>query len=132
VIAMVIAGTCLFALAYRGERRDVRTRRAYVTIAVLMTGVVAVLAVNTLFAIAVGVYEQRIRVAADAWLGDTPGAEVVDVSFQSSTAVVQVLVPGAAPSTSTLLASLKGKVPSGVDLVVEVDRGQRIDAGSVD
>ena len=132
VIAMVIAGTCMFALAYRGERLDARPRRAYVTIGALMAAVVVVLAINTVVTLAVGVYEARITTVAEEWLRPVPGAEVVEVEFLSSQAVITILTPEDPPPTSELLADLKGKVPSGLDVVVAVELGQRVDAGTVD
>ena len=50
--------------------------------------------------------------------------QVLDVTFDSRTAVVDVLASGGLPPTSTLVASLQGKVPKGVRVVVDGAEGK--------
>ena len=135
VIAMVLAGTVVFALAYKPvppgpTKRSLR--KAYLTISALLVTVTLLLALNTLLAVATGVWEERITQAADQWLKDIPQAEVVGVDFESTTAVVTVLTPSGPPPADQLRDSLRGEIPAAFDLVVKVERGQRIDVGPVD
>ena len=133
VLAMVIAGTLVFAVTYRSGAPEpaVGRRTSTLAIATLLVLVLIPLAANTVSVILVSVWTQRVDAAAKQWIAGTPGAEVLGVSVDSRTAVIDVLAPGDLPPTSELLDSLKGKVPSGVRIELSYAAGERTAAGSV-
>jgi uncharacterized hydrophobic protein (TIGR00271 family) len=135
VIAMVLTGIVIFAVAYRHADAVVAARsrrRTYLAIAPFLFAVVVVLVVNTAVTVATEIYTQRVTDAAQTWISGISGAEVVDVSYVPNTAVITVLTPSDPPPVDELLALLEDKVPDGVGLQVNVEQGQRIvtdDAG---
>jgi uncharacterized hydrophobic protein (TIGR00271 family) len=131
VLAMVLAGTLMFAVAFAAERQGGKPRRSYLAIATLLVLILIPLGANTASALFVSIMSSRIDTAAQSWLADSPGAQVLEVDFTSNTAVIKVLAPGSLPPTSTLLDSLQGKVPKGVEIVVDVAQGSRQTAGTV-
>jgi len=134
VLAMVLAGTLMFAVAYASDRtaeERSKPRRSYVTIATLMVLVLIPLAGNTASTLLINTWTTRVDAAAEDWLATTPGAQVIDVTFAAQTAVIEVLIPGDVPPTSTLVDSLKGQVPSGVEVIIDVAQGSRQNAGEV-
>jgi uncharacterized hydrophobic protein (TIGR00271 family) len=134
VIAMILAGTLVYAIVYRtdpstaGVSASRRSRVALVAVLVLIT---VPLAANTVAAVLVARWTNTVDSAAKQWLADDPGSEVVDVTFDSRTAVIDVLSPNELPPTSTLIASLDGKIPSGVKVTINDVDGRTIDAGAV-
>ena len=133
VLAMVLAGTLVFAVAYAAASNGSRAprRRSSLAIALLLALVIVPLAANTVESLLVTTWTARVDTAAKQWLSGVPDAQVLDVTFDSRTAVVDVLAPGDLPPTSTLVASLQGKVPKGVRVVVDGAEGRRTDAGAV-
>lgn len=134
VLAMVLAGMLTFTVAFRigdSARQAATSRRRYLAIGTLMVLIIIPLALNTASTILINTWTSRVHNAATDWLAAIPKAEVLDVTFASRTAVISVLTPADLPPTSDLVDSLKGKVPSGVKIVIDGARGERESAGSV-
>ncbi len=132
VLAMVLAGMLVFAVSY-GPRdaNSMPRRRSYFAVTLLLVLVVVPLAANTVETLLVSTWTARIDSAAKQWLAPIPDAEVVDVTLESRTAVIDVLTPSALPPTASLVSSLQGQVPKGIEVVVNVADGQRTPAGTV-
>ena len=135
VLAMILAGTAVFAVAYRAEvvgEAAGSNRRAYATLTGLVVLVVLVLAANTFLTIATGIIDRRVKTAAESWIAETPGAEVRDVELVGSSIVIHLVSDADPPPASALRLLLDGKVPDTFDIVVDVTRGERIDVGPLD
>jgi uncharacterized hydrophobic protein (TIGR00271 family) len=134
VLALVLAGTLVFTASgysrFAGTGRFSR-RRAYLALAVGAVLVLVPLAANTLATWVVAVWEERIHTVAAQWIDQAPGGRVVDVTFESRTAVIDVELPGTLPDTAELVAALAGKVPDGVEIVVDAGTGERLTAGLI-
>lgn len=134
VLAMVVAGTMLFATAYLTGPDAIHRRtprRAYAVIGTLFVMILVPLGLNTFATLTVQAWSGRIEAAALAWLADTPNAQVLGVEFNSNTATIDVLYPRSLPPEQTLLDSLKGRVPAGVEIVIHRAEGERTVAGTV-
>jgi uncharacterized hydrophobic protein (TIGR00341 family) len=134
VLAMVVAGTMMFAAAYlTGPNKMHRdsSKRAYFVIATLFVLILVPLGLNTAATLLVQTWSDCIQTAADAWLADTPSAQVLDVEFNSTTATIDVLSPNPLPPAQELLDSLQGQVPSGIEIVIDGAQGERTVAGTV-
>ena len=132
LLALVLAGTLVFASVGHAARPRGRTRRrAYLTISGLLIVVGLPLAANTAATYLLSVLTQRVQTVAEDWLTGTTGASVAGVDFVSHTIYVQVQTPGALPPVSDLLDDLEGQVPAGLPVVVVTSLGQHIDAGVV-
>lgn len=131
VLAMILAGMAMFALSYQSPRaeRTGSNRRAYATLAVLVTAVVVVLAANTLVVLAHGTIRHRATAAAESWLSGVPGAEVKEVTVVADSVVIDVLSPDKLPPSSELRRLLSGQIPASFDIVIESTRGERVDVG---
>ena len=86
---------------------------------------------NTVATTLVALWTQRVSNAAQAWVGQVPGARVTGVTVESRTAVVSIICPGDPPSVSELMKALDGQVPDGVQVMVDTSVGKQIDAGVV-
>jgi uncharacterized membrane protein len=134
VLAMVVAGTMMFAAAYlTGPNKIHRdsSKRAYFVIGMLFVLILVPLGLNTLATVLLQSWSDRIQTTAEAWLDETPNSQVVDVQFNANTATIKVVSPGALPSTQSLLDSLEGQVPSGIEIVIDGAQGERTVAGTV-
>jgi uncharacterized hydrophobic protein (TIGR00271 family) len=134
VLAMVVAGTMMFAAAYlTGPSKMHRdsSKRAYFVIATLFVLILVPLGLNTVGTLLVQTWSDRIQTAADEWLAQTPNAQVLDVEFNSTTATIDVLSPDDLPPTQELLDSLQGQVPSGIEIIIDGAQGERTIAGTV-
>ena len=137
LVALVLAGTLLFAvLGYSEEaeqeaRRVGANRRSSFTLAVLTLLVLLPLAVNTAVVAGLHVWTERIRVVADEWVASVPGAEVTDVRFASGRFRVDVRTPEDLPPAEQLLSALSGVVPDGFGLVVHTTVGEIVEVGQV-
>lgn len=133
LLALVLAGTLVYtALAFDQIPRNPRARRrAYITLAALMFVVTIPLAANTIGNYLLHQWEQTVEETADQWLSSVPGASVEDVDFVSNQMVVRVQTPTDIPSTDTLMADLRGKIPNGISVTVVTSLGQEFDAGVV-
>lgn len=137
LVAMVIAGTLLFAaLGYSAEadraaRRVGAERRSYLTLAAVLVAVLVPLAANTALVLVLHSWTGSIQRAAEGWLVATPEAEVTGVQFSSDAFRVEVRVPpGKLPPTDGLLRALDGTVPDGLAIVVDTTYGEEIEAGT--
>jgi uncharacterized hydrophobic protein (TIGR00271 family) len=139
MVAMVLAGTLTFtAYGYATEVAPdgggvggLRRRRAYTAIAANLVLVLVPLLANSVATTLVALWTGRILNAAQAWVGQVPGARVTGVTVVSRTAVIGVVCPGDPPSVSELMKALDGQVPDGVKIVVDTSVGRQIDAGVV-
>lgn len=133
LLALVLAGTLLFAAVAAGGGRDGRRgehRRAYVAIGALLLVVGLPLLANTAAGYLLHVLTARVQTAADAWVQQVPGAEVVGVDLVSDELHVQVRTPDPDPPVARLLDALEGQVPAGLDVVVVTEQGERIEVGT--
>jgi uncharacterized hydrophobic protein (TIGR00271 family) len=139
MVAMVLAGTLTFtAYGYATEVATggggvggLRRRRAYTAIAASLVLVLIPLLANSVATTLVALWTQRVSDAAQAWVGQVPGARVTGVTVESRTAVISIICPGQPPSVSELMNALDGQVPDGVQIVIESSVGRQIDAGVV-
>jgi uncharacterized hydrophobic protein (TIGR00271 family) len=139
MVAMVLAGTLTFtAYGYATEVAPegggvghLRRRRAYTAIAAGLVLVLVPLLANSVATTLVALWTGRVSNAAQAWVGQVPGARVTGVTVVSRTAVIGIVCPGDPPSVSELMKALDGQVPDGVKIVVDTSVGRQIDAGVV-
>jgi uncharacterized hydrophobic protein (TIGR00271 family) len=142
MVAMVLAGTLTFtAYGYAtevatdgggvGAVGHLRRRRAYTAIAAGLVLVMIPLLANTVATTLVALWTARVSDAAQAWVGQVPGARVIGVTVESRTAVISIICPGEPPSVSELMKALDGQVPDGVQIMVDTSVGRQIDAGVV-
>lgn len=132
LLALVLAGTLVFAAVGHTTRTDGRSpRRAYLMIGLLLLLVGVPLAANTVATYLLSVLSERVETVAEEWLAGTPGASVAGVELVSHEIHVQVQTPGDLPPVDELLDSLEGQVPSGLPVVVVTSLGQRIEVGTV-
>jgi uncharacterized hydrophobic protein (TIGR00271 family) len=141
MVAMVLAGTLTFtAYGYARETEvatdggaigHLRRRRAYTAIAAGLVLVMIPLLANTVATTLIALWTGRVSDAAQAWVGQVPGARVTGVTVESRTAVISIICPGQPPSVSELMKALDGQVPDGVQIMVDTSVGKQIDAGVV-
>jgi uncharacterized hydrophobic protein (TIGR00271 family) len=139
MVAMVLAGTLTFtAYGYATEVAaggggvgHLRRRRAYTAIGASLVLVMVPLLANTVATTLVALWTARVSDAAQAWVGQVPGARVTAVTVESRTAVISIICPGEPPSVSELMKALDGQVPDGVQIMVDTSVGKQIDAGVV-
>ena len=132
LLALVMAGTLVFAAAGHTARRGDRSpRRASLMLGLLLLLVGVPLAANTVATYLLSVLTQRVQTVAQDWVSQTPGASVAGVDFVSNEIHVQVQTPGDIPPVDELLDDLDGQVPSGLPVVVITSLGQRIEVGTV-
>ena len=139
MVAMVLAGTLTFtAYGYATEVAPegggvggLRRRRAYTAIAAGLVLVLVPLLANSVATTLVARWTGRVLNAAQAWVGQVPGAHVTGVTVVSRTAVIGIVCPGDPPNVSALMKALDGQVPDGVKIVVDTSVGRQIDAGVV-
>ncbi|WP_261719088.1 DUF389 domain-containing protein [Streptomyces sp. FZ201] len=135
LFALVFAGMLVFAsLGYAADADRAAGRpgrKAYVAMAVLFAVVVVPLAADTTATLLLNAWTGRAKDAAQQWLADEPDATVTHVDAQSRTLHIHVRTPGDLPPVRALLDRLDGRLPDGIPIVVDVQRGRRIDAGKV-
>ncbi|MGA9870477.1 MAG: TIGR00341 family protein [Rhodococcus sp. (in: high G+C Gram-positive bacteria)] len=125
VVAMVITATVLLVAAGYGreaERAARAQRRAYAVLAAALFLVALPMVVNSLSSLWAG----QIAGATEQWLADTPGAEVIDVTWQGRTATVAVLGPQVLPSFDELESSIDALVPWNPDIQIVHTVGSRL------
>ncbi len=107
VLAMIVAGSAVFTLYGFGRIAAIRGRfgrgRVYLAVSGLVALVLIPLAVNTVTSILVTVWTERAERATHAWLHNSPGADIQSIQVDGRTAIIEVRVPGAVPSTAALL-----------------------------
>jgi hypothetical protein len=86
---------------------------------------------NSVGAYLLTVWTARVQSSSEAWLSGVPEASVTDVTVQSQTFVVQVQTPGEVPPVQELVDALDGEVPHGFELVVQTNRGQQFQGGTI-
>ncbi|MFE3634756.1 TIGR00341 family protein [Streptomyces sp. NPDC059168] len=135
LFALVFGGMMIFGALSYGARHDQATgrpaRRAYAVLGVLFVVVFVPLAANTALTLLINTWTSRTRAAAQQWLADSPGASVTGVDAASRTMQIHVRSPEDLPPVRSLLERLAGRIPNGIPVVVDTQRGQRIDAGTV-
>jgi uncharacterized hydrophobic protein (TIGR00271 family) len=137
LVSMVIAGTLLFAaLGYSADAdREARAvgaqRKSYLTLVALLVAVLVPLALNTALVVLLHSWTASIQDVAEEWLSGVPAAEVTDVTFTSSSFVIDVQVPlGELPPTQDLLEALHGEVPDGFSIIVDTTYGEEVHVGT--
>lgn len=128
VVAMIITATGVFVAAgYARDAGILKTsrRRAYLVLAALLIVVAIPMVGNSLSSL----WARQIGSAAQQWLADTPGAEVTDVTWQGSTATIDVLGPETLPPLNELEASIDALIPWNPDVQIVHTVGTRIAAG---
>lgn len=133
LVSLVFAGMFVFAaLGYTGLRAVGRTRsRSVLAFGGLGVVIAGVLVLSTVLHYRVASWKNQAGRSATAWLATTPGATVVGVRLDATTFTIGVRAPGALPPVADLRARLRGAVPDGSPVVVEVTTGRRIDVGRV-
>jgi uncharacterized hydrophobic protein (TIGR00271 family) len=135
VIAMIIAGTAVFTLCGFGRLAAIRSRfgrgRVYLVVAGMLALVLIPLTANTVASVLVTMWTDRAERATQAWLADTPGADIESVRADGRTAVIDVRAPGQLPSTQVLLSSLSGQLPRGTRVELATSDGARTELGRV-
>ena len=135
LVALVLAGTLVYAVLGYSQESGVSPegsrRKAYVALAGMLVAVMIPLAANTVVALALSVWTDRVQQTATTWIAQVPGGTVDSVIFSWPTVTVHVTTPGQVPDTQALLTDLEGEVPDGVKVVVSTSVGEQIDAGTV-
>ncbi|MER7073202.1 DUF389 domain-containing protein [Terrabacter sp. NPDC000476] len=133
-LALVFAGSLVFTtLGYTSAVREQGGRarhRVRVTFALLVLLVLVPVVLNSLVALAVAKLTDVGRASARSWLASTPGAEVVDVTNQGFSLVIEVRAPTDLPPTATLMSDLSTQLPTGIPVVLERSVGESLDLGS--
>ncbi|HEU5242446.1 MAG TPA: TIGR00341 family protein [Ornithinibacter sp.] len=136
LVAMVLAGTTLFAaLGYAEEadaeaRRVGAQRRTSVTLAILLVAVLVPLALNTTAVLLLHGWTQAIQRAAVGWAAGIPGAEVTGVRFSANAFRIGLRAPDTVVSTDGLLEAVDRVVPSGLAIVLDTTYGEEIPVGT--
>ncbi len=133
LLALVLAGTLVFAALHVGRRAEARGgRRAYAAIGGLLVVVTTVLTVNTAVAVALDVALARVRGVAEEWAAPAPQTEVTDVELVGPTLVVSIRTPDQPPDLGDLVVRLGevGWLPP-FEVVVETTQGRRLPAGEI-
>ena len=133
LLALVLAGVVTFAaLGYsRHDHAARRTARgSRLVLGALFVLVAVPLAGNTALSVAIAAWSHRIETVTQAWLDESPGAQVTDVRFASLTAFVSIRHPAPLPTTRTLMDDLEEVLPPGVTVVLDTTRGREVRLGT--
>ena len=136
LVALVLAGTILFAaLGYAHEadtaaRRVGAPRRSSLTLAALLVAVVVPLAVNTVAVLVLHRWTSDVQAAADRWVAGTPGAQVTGVEFSTNAFRIGVRSATALSSTDGLLEAVEAVVPDGLGVVLDTTYGEEVTVGT--
>ncbi|MEV6660405.1 DUF389 domain-containing protein [Nocardia fluminea] len=125
VVAMIITSTIVLLLAgYAGDAdpATMRRGRAYLVLGAALVLVAIPMLLNSLSTLWAG----QIADATEAWLRDTPDAEVTDVTLHSDTATVSVLGPTQLPPHEQLQQKVNELVPWNPKLVIVHTVGGRV------
>ncbi|WP_107771785.1 DUF389 domain-containing protein [Nocardioides sediminis] len=135
LIALVLAGTFVFAFlgyaeASRGRARGA-TRRARVVLATLFLVVSVPLAITSLVSLYVTQLDHRATSTTEAWLASVPDASVTSAGLALPDFVIEIKTPGDLPPTNTLRADLREVLPAGLNVVLVTTIGDRVDLGEM-
>ncbi|RHA43716.1 TIGR00341 family protein [Cellulomonas rhizosphaerae] len=135
MVALVLAGTLVFATTGYGVPTAVSEgrsrRRTYVTLTIVLAIVAVPLASNTVFTYVVALRTERVERATTSWLEDVPGATVTDVSYSGAILEIDVRTPGPLPDTAPLMDALEDPVPDGTPVIIVTSLGDRLEAGTI-
>ena len=133
-LALVFAGSLVFttlgyttAVRQQGGRPR---RKVRVTFAILVVLVLVPVVLNSVIALAVDKLTTIGTESTRTWLASTRGAEIVDVTNQGFSLVIQVRAPLDLPPTTTLMSDLSGRLPAGIPVVLERSVGESVDLGA--
>ncbi|HET6969475.1 MAG TPA: TIGR00341 family protein [Ornithinibacter sp.] len=136
LVALVLAGTTLFAaLGYAQEadaaaRRVGAERRTSLTLVALLVAVLIPLGINTTVVLVLHSWTGAIERAAERWAERVPGAEVTGVEFTSNAFRIDVRSPSELTSTAGLLEELEAEVPDGLAVVLDTTYGDEVAVGT--
>ncbi|MEV0332215.1 DUF389 domain-containing protein [Nocardia sp. NPDC050717] len=125
VVAMIITVTTVLLIAgYAGdaEATGARRGRAYLVLGAALVLVAIPMVINSLSTL----WARQIADATADWLGDAPGAQVVDVTVHGDTATVSVLGPEQLPPVAELQAAVDDLVPLNPRVIVVHTVGARL------
>ncbi|WP_435830013.1 DUF389 domain-containing protein [Nocardia fluminea] len=125
VVAMIITSTIVLLIAgYAGDAdpATMRRGRAYLVLGAALVLVAIPMVLNSLSTLWAG----QIADATTAWLGDTPDAEVMDVTLHSDIATVSVLGPTQLPPREELQQKVNELVPWNPKVVIIHTVGGRV------
>jgi uncharacterized hydrophobic protein (TIGR00271 family) len=125
VVAMIITSTIVLLIAgYAGDAdpATMRRGRAYLLLGAALVLVAIPMVLNSLSTLWAG----QIADAADDWLRDTPGAQVMDVTLHSDIATVSVLGPAQLPPREQLQGKVDELVPWNPKVVIIHTVGGRV------
>ncbi|WP_280348399.1 DUF389 domain-containing protein [Nocardia neocaledoniensis] len=125
VVAMIITVTTVLLVAGyagEGEAAGARRGRAYLVLGAALVLVAIPMVLNSLSTL----WARQIADATEDWLGDAPGAQVVDVTVHGDTATVSVLGPEQLPPVAELQAAVDDLVPLNPRVVVVHTVGARL------
>ncbi|MEV0062030.1 DUF389 domain-containing protein [Nocardia sp. NPDC050718] len=126
VVAMIITVTAVLLIAgYAGEAQasSARRGRAYLVLGAALVLVAIPMVINSLSTLWAG----QIADATRDWLGDAPGAQVIDVTVQGDTATVSVLGPQQLPPVAELQDVVDDLVPFDPKVIVVHTVGARLE-----
>lgn len=135
LVALVLAGTSLFAaLGYAQEadaaaRRVGAERRTSLTLVALLVAVLIPLGINTAVVLVLHSWTGDIERAAARWAERVPGAEVTGVEFTSNAFRIDVRSRSELTSTAGLLEALEAEVPDGLAVVLDTTYGDEVTVG---
>ena len=127
-VALVLAGTFVFAVLGYGSEGRARLRsvaRRIATATTLTVFIVLPLAANSIVTWVIVDWRADAEQVVASWLRPVPGAEVTSVEFTGLTLEVVVLAPGDLPSTARLLSDLDEVLPAGIDVRLTTQVGER-------
>ncbi|KAB8189209.1 TIGR00341 family protein [Nonomuraea phyllanthi] len=135
LLALVLGGIAVFTVtgyATESVARSGRSRRrARLTLVLLAAVVVLPLSANSVISYLLTAWSARARTVAADWISAVPGSSIAGADVVSREIHIRVRAPGDLPPISGLLGALRGQIPDGVPIVVEVTQGSTIHAGRV-
>jgi len=132
VMAMIIAGTAVFALARYNELAHTTSmsRRKAVVVEVVCVVLIAIpLGFSTYESLQPGKVAATTTTITQQWLSGT-NYVVEDVNDRPGQLLISILGTGPLPDTSTLMTDLKGRVPHGAKVRLRVLEGSDNNIGT--
>ncbi|MEU1722715.1 DUF389 domain-containing protein [Actinomadura sp. ATCC 39365] len=134
LLALVLGGIAVFtATGYAAESvaRSGGSGHTRLTLVLLAVVVLLPLSVNSVVSYLLSAWSAQARAVATEWISAVPGSSIAGADVVSREIHIRVRTPGDLPPVSGLLGALRGRVPDGVPIVVEVTQGGTINAGRV-